>query len=394
MKSKIIARIFFFVIIAAIGLFAIVPSQISLAATSTPYLAAPYSRTGINVQQGWVSHFAKPPKCCINAKCTARYQYDSKKNICIHGGIDYILGKPQTSSSTWKSFDVVASINGVVKCGYSSVYGNNIVMIQTYGSNTIKILYAHLKSTAYCGKSVQRGTVIGKAGDTGSAKGTGVHLHFDVYKNGIKVDPYTIKKKWNYYPPYKSINWNLLNNYLWIIKNSSIQVITPTPIPTSTASDPIPAPFTVQSSLDPAYPDACSANNQWMAITGGYLTLNIANAVTEDHAGRWYPVIPLTGKYKIEAFIPNHPAITWTCNGSTITGDTSAAKYQIWHADGKTSVIIDQLPLSNEYVTLGTFRFDASQIGAQYIKLANITTEDNQTRTISYGQIRFTYIGP
>ncbi len=43
------------------------------------------------------------------------------------------------------------------------------------------------------GQSVSQGQVLGKMGKTGRVYGvTGVHLHFEVWKNGVKVSP------WNY----------------------------------------------------------------------------------------------------------------------------------------------------------------------------------------------------
>lgn len=72
------------------------------------------------------------------------------------------------------------------KCGHG--YGNYVVLDHGDGLQT---LYAHLE-TIYVteGQSVTRGQALGKMGNTGRAYGaTGIHLHFEVYDNGVKKNP-------------------------------------------------------------------------------------------------------------------------------------------------------------------------------------------------------------
>lgn len=72
------------------------------------------------------------------------------------------------------------------KCGGG--YGNHIVIDH---GNGLQTLYAHLE-TIYVsdGQQVSRGQAIGKMGNTGRAYGvTGIHLHFEVYDNGVKKNP-------------------------------------------------------------------------------------------------------------------------------------------------------------------------------------------------------------
>ena len=55
-------------------------------------------------------------------------------------------------------------------------------------NNTYSTLYAHASQLAvYEGQYVQRGQVIAYVGNTGNSFGN--HLHFEVYKNGVRVDP-------------------------------------------------------------------------------------------------------------------------------------------------------------------------------------------------------------
>lgn len=233
--TKTINIVVLVIALISMGYAVSIPDANAFAAT-TAYLSAPYTAQNVQVQQGWVSHFAwynaKTGNCGYynSSNVWVPVAYTPKSTIngtyCYHKGIDFILGTPQSSSSTWKPFNVVATMNGKVVCAYSSSIGNYITQTQTYkDGNTIKVRYVHLKSTMHCGENVVRGTQIGIAGDTGSgAQGKGIHLHLDVWKNNVAVDSYGINKKWNYYPPYASVDWNLLNE-LWMIENNRIRII-------------------------------------------------------------------------------------------------------------------------------------------------------------------------
>jgi len=64
-------------------------------------------------------------------------------------------------------------------------YGQSIIIDHGYGYKT---RYAHLsKFNVKLGQTVKRGEVIGYVGSTG--KSTGPHLHYEVEKNGKKVNP-------------------------------------------------------------------------------------------------------------------------------------------------------------------------------------------------------------
>lgn len=76
--------------------------------------------------------------------------------------------------------------------------GGNTVSIQ-HGDTGYKSYYAHLKDIhVSIGQNVDIDDVIGTVGNSGNAKGTISHLHFEVSKNGSKVDPATLF----YVPPY------------------------------------------------------------------------------------------------------------------------------------------------------------------------------------------------
>ena len=95
----------------------------------------------------------------------------------LHKGID--IARP--SNKTIKAAD-----NGVVVfAGWGNGYGNKIIIDHKNGFRT---LYGHMSSlNVKAGQTVSKGTAIGIMGATGDA--TGVHLHFEVYKNGSLVNP-------------------------------------------------------------------------------------------------------------------------------------------------------------------------------------------------------------
>ena len=87
------------------------------------------------------------------------------------------------------SDDVFVStlVNGCAEgnSGGGGGFGNHIVITHPNGIDT---LYAHLSSIHVSeGQRVSRGQVIGAVGNTG--RSTGPHLHFEVRKNGQRVNP-------------------------------------------------------------------------------------------------------------------------------------------------------------------------------------------------------------
>lgn len=96
----------------------------------------------------------------------------------FHYGIDF-TGSTGT--------EIYATGDGVVKLVKSSRigYGKEIIIDHSFGYET---LYGHLsKFNVKIGDVVKRGDVIGFIGDSGTS--TAPHLHYEVIKDGKKVDP-------------------------------------------------------------------------------------------------------------------------------------------------------------------------------------------------------------
>ena len=100
------------------------------------------------------------------------------KSRKMHSGIDF---------SAPKNTPVYAASNGIVKRADNRAigYGKHIRIDHGFGYLT---LYAHLNSyNVKIGQNVKKGDIIGFVGNTGRSKG--VHLHYEVQKDGKKVNP-------------------------------------------------------------------------------------------------------------------------------------------------------------------------------------------------------------
>ena len=106
-----------------------------------------------------------------------------KQRYRTHMGIDYAapIGTP-----------IFSVANGrVAHIGYSGAFGNLIILEHPGNYHTY---YAHLSNYNVelgVGNEVRRGLEIGYVGSTG--RSTGPHLHFELRKNGVYVDPYGLK---------------------------------------------------------------------------------------------------------------------------------------------------------------------------------------------------------
>jgi murein DD-endopeptidase MepM/ murein hydrolase activator NlpD len=96
----------------------------------------------------------------------------------MHTGMDF---------SAVKGTEIYATGNGKVVHVERSRrgYGNHVIIDHGYG---FKTLYAHMsKFDVRRGQEVQRGQIIGYIGNTGTS--VAPHLHYEVIKNGEKVNP-------------------------------------------------------------------------------------------------------------------------------------------------------------------------------------------------------------
>jgi len=104
-----------------------------------------------------------------------------RKNGRTHKGVDLSagLGTP-----------VVAAKSGWAVSRFDEDgYGNYVKVFHSGGLMTI---YGHMEGTTMrLAKRVRQGDIVGWVGNTGNARarGIGYHVHFEVRKNGVAVDP-------------------------------------------------------------------------------------------------------------------------------------------------------------------------------------------------------------
>jgi len=98
----------------------------------------------------------------------------------LHTGLDF---------HAYMNTPVKATAGGRVICaGYSSTGQGYGIQVEIDHGNGYITKYAHLsKVKVKYGQKVKRGDIIGLTGNTGWS--TGPHLHYEVIKNGVKVDP-------------------------------------------------------------------------------------------------------------------------------------------------------------------------------------------------------------
>ncbi|MDG5787266.1 M23 family metallopeptidase [Evansella sp. AB-P1] len=106
-------------------------------------------------------------------------RYDPFTGITsFHSGIDIA-----SSLNT----PIYATADGIVTfAGWDGPYGQTVIIEH---GNTYETLYAHLNHTdVQVGESVKKGDKIGGMGTTG--RSTGIHLHYEIKRNGEYVNPY------------------------------------------------------------------------------------------------------------------------------------------------------------------------------------------------------------
>ncbi len=116
------------------------------------------------------------------------------------------FGAPRSGGRTHEGFDVVAPCGAglvaarggrVRRAGFDRVLYGNYALIHGTGEHR-SYFYAHLRRPAVVrrGGVVWTGERIGAVGDTGNARGTGCHLHFEVRVNGRPIDPEPLLRHW------------------------------------------------------------------------------------------------------------------------------------------------------------------------------------------------------
>ncbi len=112
-----------------------------------------------------------------NGRISSGFGYRLSPRPSFHYGLDF-GGQPNTK--------IMVTADGVVRqTGWVSGYGQAVLVDHGFGYSS---LYGHLADIRVkAGDTVKRGQVIANMGTTG--RSTGVHLHYEVWKDGTPVNP-------------------------------------------------------------------------------------------------------------------------------------------------------------------------------------------------------------
>ena len=169
--------------------------------TTGPLLYAGFDRSGGRDLQllkwpsagrvGWVdaADFGKPTESAgmawpVHGRITSGFGYRRHPILRfgrMHRGIDFGAG--------WGSPIVAAADGQVVRAGWAGGYGRQVRIAHGGGIGTS---YSHMSSIAASpGSFVRRGQLIGYVGSSGLS--TGPHLHYEVYRSGVAVNPLSVR---------------------------------------------------------------------------------------------------------------------------------------------------------------------------------------------------------
>ena len=136
----------------------------------------------LSAQKLWQGMFSMPvaEPACIYSYFGDRRSFNGSDYIYFHAGVDYGI------CSDAHPYDIYAPAAGIVVFdGPLTVRGNATIIDHGWGVFTG---YWHQEeSYVSVGQQVQPGDLIGKIGKTGRV--TGPHLHWELWVNGVQVDP-------------------------------------------------------------------------------------------------------------------------------------------------------------------------------------------------------------
>ncbi len=95
---------------------------------------------------------------------------------------------------------------------------------------------------------------------------------------------------------------------------------------------------------------------------------------------RWTPALPRIGRYEVFVYVP------WAYNL------TSTAHYYLKHEGDVTELTVNQAALVGQWVSLGTYGFNADN--TEFVHLDGVTGETAGMRTLGYDAVKFAYRGP
>lgn len=106
-----------------------------------------------------------------------------------------------------------------------------------------------------------------------------------------------------------------------------------------------------------------------------YWTYN--STVNPVNYGRWMPQLPTAGNYEVYVHIPK--------NHSTST----RVRYRVLHNGQRHDCIVNQKKHGGLWVNLGTYYFNAANIGKEFVLVYDNTREPHASREIAFDAVKF-----
>jgi len=133
-------------------------------------------------QKYWDAAFVLPvdAQYCIKDWYGGRRNYNEGAYSNFHSGVDYGI------CSEARPYDIYAPAAGVVVLNEKLIVRGNATIID-HGHGVYSGFWHQEESYVVVGQMVGAGQLIGKIGGTGRV--TGPHLHWEIWVNGIQVDP-------------------------------------------------------------------------------------------------------------------------------------------------------------------------------------------------------------
>ena len=159
-------------------------NKIILIGTKSVFSGSTGSYTGSSGTISYSSGLIWPTRGAYNLSSRYGYRNPRISGWSFHGGVDIVHAGGGSTG-----IPVVASASGTVIAAVSGYSGYGHTVLIDHG-NGLQTRYAHMypgSITVRVGQRVYQGQQIGKIGSTGNV--TGPHLHFEVIKNGSKVNP-------------------------------------------------------------------------------------------------------------------------------------------------------------------------------------------------------------
>lgn len=116
-------------------------------------------------------------------------------------------------------------------------------------------------------------------------------------------------------------------------------------------------------------------SDAWGVGDGGHMLWTWNNAGFIDNMGDWRPSLPDARSYEVYVFIPR------------LHGTTRRARYEVYSADGRSDVVVNQNDVYDAWVSLGTYRFNAGAGGL--LRLTDMTGERGVTTQIAFDSAKW-----